>query len=84
MPIVLTYKGYRIYFYSNEGEPLEHIHVHVRKADKKAKIWLNPISVANNYGFSTKEMKELLNYIARCEPYIIGVWNEFFKTGSSH
>ncbi|AEC16388.1 hypothetical protein UMN179_00351 [Gallibacterium anatis UMN179] len=54
MPIVLTYKGYRIYFYSNEGEPLEHIHVHVRKADKKAKIWLNPISVANNYGFSTK------------------------------
>lgn len=45
MPIVLTYQGYKIYFYSNEGLPLEPVHVHIDKAGKTAKVWLKPITI---------------------------------------
>ncbi|MFH0907956.1 MAG: DUF4160 domain-containing protein, partial [bacterium] len=42
MPIVFRYKGYRFFFYSNEGEPGEPLHIHVRKGEATAKIWLQP------------------------------------------
>jgi hypothetical protein len=39
MPVVLRYKGFRFFFYSNEGSPREpvHVHVHVLGADGEAK-----------------------------------------------
>ncbi|MGX2956051.1 DUF4160 domain-containing protein [Ursidibacter arcticus] len=84
MPIVLTYKGYRIYFYSNEGIPLEPAHVHIDKAGKTAKIWLNPISIAQNFGFSSKELKEICDYLQKYERFIVEVWNDFFNISDSH
>ncbi|WP_284734689.1 DUF4160 domain-containing protein [Sphingosinicella terrae] len=32
MPTVFRRQGFRFFFYSNEGSPLEPIHVHVEKA----------------------------------------------------
>ncbi|MFY1026525.1 hypothetical protein CFY87_00345 [Actinobacillus seminis] len=84
MPIVLTYRGYKIYFYSNEGLPLEPVHVHIDKAGKTAKVWLNPISVAYVYGFSSKEIKEICNYLQKYEHFIVEVWNDFFNISDSH
>jgi len=47
MPVLFRYKGYRFFFYSNEGEPLEPLHIHVRKGELVAKFWIKPrISVA--------------------------------------
>ncbi|MBN2702722.1 MAG: DUF4160 domain-containing protein [Pontiellaceae bacterium] len=31
MPVVFRYRGYRFFFYSNEGAPLEPLHIHVQK-----------------------------------------------------
>ena len=46
--------GYVFKIYSLE-EPRKHVHVF--KAEKKAKYWLEPsIELANNKGFSTKEL----------------------------
>lgn len=42
MPVVLRYEGFRFFFYSNEGDPLEPAHIHVRAAGKEAKFWLSP------------------------------------------
>jgi len=38
MPVVLRYQGYKFFFYSNEGNPLEPAHIHVRLAGKEAKF----------------------------------------------
>ncbi|MCP4109321.1 MAG: DUF4160 domain-containing protein [Desulfobacteraceae bacterium] len=32
--------GYRFFFYSNEGNPLEPLHIHVRKGEAVAKFWI--------------------------------------------
>lgn len=47
--------GFVFKIYSNEEERK---HVHVIKAENEAKFWLEPnITLANNYGFSDKEIK---------------------------
>lgn len=53
--------GFVFKIYSNEEERK---HVHVIKAENEAKFWLEPnITLANNYGFSDKEIKVSLNCI---------------------
>jgi len=80
MPVVFSYKGYRFFFYSNEGNPLEPLHIHVRRNDKLAKIWLEPaISVAKSYGFSPKELNWILKIVYNRKEEIRSTWNEFFK-----
>jgi hypothetical protein len=39
----------RYYFFSNEGQPPEPPHVHIKGGGRDAKIWLEPIvSIADN------------------------------------
>ncbi len=42
MPLVFSERGFRFFFYSNEGSPREPIHIHVEKDRSEAKFWLNP------------------------------------------
>lgn len=61
-PTVHREKGFRFFFYSNEG--LEPPHIHVVKGGNEAKIWLMPeVSVAENYGFSRKELNTILDIV---------------------
>lgn len=79
MPVVFRYKGYRFFFYSNEGEPLEPLHIHVRRGDAVAKIWLKPYpEIAESYGLSAHELRELLNVAIQHEDDIERYWNEYF------
>ena len=79
-PTILRYKAYRLFFFSNEGSPLEPIHVHVRKEEALAKLWLEPsISLAENYGFNSKELKEIEGIIKKNEQEIKTKWNEYFS-----
>ena len=39
MPTILLVQGWRLFFYSNEGN--EPLHVHARKGDSECKFWLN-------------------------------------------
>ncbi len=51
MPVILRYKGYKFFFFSNEGNPREPLHVHVRKAEASAKFWLEPqVALSDSYG----------------------------------
>ena len=49
MPVVFHYRGFRFFFYSNEGTPRESIHIHAEKDNVEAKFWLRPeVRVAYN------------------------------------
>ena len=42
MPVVFRQSGLRYYFFSNEGEPPEPRHIHVKGGGRDAKVWLEP------------------------------------------
>jgi len=76
MPTVLRIKGYRFFFFSNEGN--EPVHIHIERADSYAKFWLDPVRIAIDLGFNSKELKEINNIIEDNQELIIKRWNEFF------
>ncbi len=77
MPTVLKLKGYRFFFFSNEGtEPL---HIHVEKAENYAKFWLDPLYVSVNHGFTSKELTEISNIIEANDNLLRNKWDEHFS-----
>ncbi len=76
MPTVLRIKGYRFFFFSNEGN--EPIHIHIEKAESYAKFWLNPIRIAIDSGYNSKEIREIKSIIEEHHELIIKKWNEYF------
>jgi len=79
MPVVFRYKGFRFFFYSNEGDPLEPLHIHVRKAECVAKFWLEPEpGIAHAYGLTSGELRELLGVAIENRELIRRYWNEHF------
>ena len=80
MPVVLKYKSYQFFFYSNEGDPKEPLHIHVRKNDALAKIWLEPDPhVTESYGFGSHELNELLQIAIKNQRMIARYWNDHFS-----
>jgi hypothetical protein len=77
MPTVLNTKGFRLFFFSNERN--EPIHIHIEKAEKYAKFWLDPLFVAVNYGFTSKELREISEIIEENEVLLKEKWNEHFS-----
>ena len=79
MPVVFRYEGYRFHFFSNEGDPREPVHIHVRKGPNDAKFWLRPeVSTAYNRGFSARVISELIAVIEDRRAEIESAWHEFF------
>ncbi|HET8889872.1 MAG TPA: DUF4160 domain-containing protein [Candidatus Angelobacter sp.] len=58
MPTVLRSGPYRFYFYSHE--PNEPPHVHVDRDDLSAKFWLDPVALAQNFGFNARGIRRLV------------------------
>lgn len=79
MPVVLRYKGFRFFFYSNEGSPREPVHVHVMGAGGEAKFWILPnVALAESDGFDARTLKELLDVVTNNSELIERIWNEYF------
>ena len=79
MPVVFRYKGFRFFFYSNEGDPREPLHIHVRKGEAVAKFWLEPFpSVAESFALSAAELRELLDVALENKQRIRRFWDEYF------
>lgn len=58
MPTALRIGPYRFYFYSYDC--VEQRHVHVDREAMSAKFWLDPdASLAENYGYSRKELRDI-------------------------
>ncbi|MDX5362794.1 MAG: DUF4160 domain-containing protein [Pseudazoarcus pumilus] len=79
MPVIFRYRGFRFFFYSNEGNPREPVHVHVRGAEGEAKIWLQPaVTVANSEGFDARTLAELVRVVENNTELIERSWHEYF------
>ncbi|OOF47007.1 DUF4160 domain-containing protein [Rodentibacter trehalosifermentans] len=80
MPVILRFKGYVFFFYSNEGNPLEPPHIHVRHAESEAKFWLEPeISLGRNDGFNAKELREIFIIIENNKTQFTEAWYGYFS-----
>ncbi len=75
MPTVLRSGPYRCYFYSHE--PNEPPHVHVDRDEDSAKLWLSPVSLARNLGFSPSELSTIQRLVQKHEAEILEAWNDF-------
>ncbi len=79
MPKVFESNGYKFFFFANEGNPREPVHIHVRKGEKLAKFWIAPtILLQDNYGFNSKELNWIENEIESEIMLIQEKWNDFF------
>ena len=79
MPLVFRWEGVRFYFFSNEGNPREPIHVHAERQGSEAKIWLTPeIRVATSTGFDRRTLSELIKVVEQRKDDIERAWHEHF------
>ena len=80
MPTVLYIKGWRFFFYSNEGN--EPIHIHIQKGEKERKYWLDidnySVEEAYTYNMNKKDIREVKKILLQNLDEIAEPWNQFF------
>jgi hypothetical protein len=74
MPTVLRVGRFRFFFFSNEGD--EPAHVHVKAAENEAKFWLDPVSLAANYGFRSRHLNAIESLIQEHRDELLEAWHE--------
>jgi len=56
------------------------MHIHIGKAGAIGKIWLEPdVEISFMYGFSSREIKEILIIVNERFAFFKSKWNEYFK-----
>ena len=76
MPTLLLIEGFRFYFFSDERQ--EPPHVHVRKGDSVAKLWLRPVDLAFARGFNRTELRRVRELTFENQVFFVERWNEYF------
>ena len=76
MPSILYINGYRVGFFSADGD--EPPHVHVRKGGEQAKFWLAPVQLAKNAGFARHELKEIFDLVQEHQQELLKGWHDYF------
>jgi hypothetical protein len=80
VPKILEWRGYKFFFFSNEGDPLEPCHIHIRKDGNVAKFWVVPvISLVSSWGMTPKELNRLEAKVHEIKPLIEERWNDYFN-----
>ncbi|MBF0220210.1 MAG: DUF4160 domain-containing protein [Gammaproteobacteria bacterium] len=81
MPTILMLMGWRLFFYSNEGN--EPMHVHCRKGDMECKYWIDEelfdIHEAYSFRMTTSDKKQIRKIIFQHFEHIVEQWYEFDK-----
>ncbi len=79
MPKILDYRGYRFFFFSNEGDPLKPAHIHVRKDRQIAKFWLEPdVVLASSWGFQARELRIIKDIVVNNQEAFKKRWLDYF------
>ncbi|MEQ1548688.1 MAG: DUF4160 domain-containing protein [Chakrabartia sp.] len=80
MPVIFRENGFRFHFFSDEGDPLEPVHVHITKDGLNAKFWLYPdVHLAYNYGFNGRILSDLGKMVEAHWQEIEEAWNDHFS-----
>jgi len=77
VPVVLRSGPYTIFFYS--ADYAEPPHVHVRRDQSRAKVWLDPVTIAWAKGFTAQEIRRIVRTVRRERDRLLGSWNEHFR-----
>ena len=79
MPTVFRLDGFRFFFYSNEGDPREPVHIHVMQGRAEARFWLgHPPELARSAGFDAKTLRRLARLVEDNATRIEEAWHEHF------
>lgn len=77
-PTVIKYKEYRFFFFSKEEKRR---HIHVSSNNGEVKYWIDPeIELAQNLGFSEKQLNEVKRFISKNKNEIIKAWVKHFNS----
>jgi hypothetical protein len=74
MPVVLRLKGYKFWFY--EADLAEPPHVHVGKAGREAKYWIDPIALVRAGRFREHELDEIEKILDEYRGDLLESWRE--------
>ena len=79
MPTIFQIKGWKVYFFANEGS--EPIHVHCQKADANGKFWilmdLHDVEAEYMYNMTSRDLKEIRKILLDHFDLIVETWNQF-------
>jgi len=76
MPTVLRAGPYRFFFVSLDyNEPP---HIHVRRENKVAKFWLDPVALQKAGGYSRTELSKVARLVNEHREHLLESWYEFF------
>jgi hypothetical protein len=76
MPTILRVRGFRLFFFSNEGR--EPPHIHVESGGNYAKFWLRPVALARSVGYNAHELRRLRQIVEAQCVFLEEKWNERF------
>lgn len=86
MPQIFRIGSYIIYFWSNESDPLEPVHVHIAEGKATAnatKIWITSSGKAllcnNNSRIPQRTLNNMIRYIEANSNSIINKWYAQFR-----
>lgn len=76
MPTILRVGPYRFFFYvGNHDEPR---HVHIERDDNVAKVWLDPVRLQRNIGFSAVELNRIRRLVQEHRDQLVEAWDGYF------
>ena len=85
MPQIFRIGSYIVYFWANENEPLEPIHVHIAKGIPSAngsKVWITRggkcLLANNNSRIPNKLLRNIMDVIEARSTEIRKKWSDFF------
>ena len=79
MPTIYRHKGYRFFFFVNEGQPQEPPHIHIRHGERTAKFWLVPeVALAGAWRMPAVELNRLERIVRAKRDEFERAWHERF------
>lgn len=86
MPQVFKIAGYTVYFWVNENDPLEPVHVHIAKgvpSPNATKIWITKNGKCllwnNNSKIPDKQLRVFMQIIEARSKSVLDLWYSTFK-----
>lgn len=90
MPKYAKFIGYYLFFWSNEGKPLEPLHIHVGKEVHKnaTKIWIlsdgSTQIESNSENINAKDLRRICRLIEEHAKDIVKMWEEYFQVNATY
>lgn len=85
MPQVFKIGSYWVYFWTNENDPLEPVHVHVAEGSPQpnaTKIWITRtgkcLLANNNSNIPTKTLRNIMRIIESQHQIVLQKWMQYF------